>query len=251
MNCPILHDIPGRLRIHLPVDAAERASAREAYRRVAAQHGWLAAELSLHTGNLLVRYSTLIHREQVIAVLAAVELPTTREVAPETVGAVAPAEKRVAGKLASVGAKKLIGAVVGALCPAPLKPVLATAKAIPALFKTPELVSRLGFGNTLLLAAMAGAMTLVRRSSGIALVFQMAKTCRGNGNGEASQSAAPPLWVLGLMGLLTLVAPWLAKTLAVLLPLALPGIQNRQVRGRETVLMLPEPTYANTQHNIA
>lgn len=246
MNCPILHEIPGRLRIHLPLDPADRAPARVAFRRAAARHGWLGAELSLHTGNLLVRYSTLIRQEQVVAVLEAVELPAAREVVAEPVDAAAPAEKGLADKLAAVGVKKLIGSVAAAFCPAPLKPILAAAKAVPALLKTPELVSRLGFGNTLLLAAMAGTMTLVRRSSGIALVFQMAKTCRGSG-----QNATPPLWVLGLMGLLNLAAPWLAKILAVLLPLALPGLQDRQLRGREAVLMLPEPQCGNARHHIA
>ncbi|MDR1612173.1 MAG: heavy metal translocating P-type ATPase [Planctomycetota bacterium] len=73
MRYEILHDIPGRLRVHCGGVPPTRANADAIGELLSMQEGILSAELSVRTGNMLVRYSRIMPREQVLAFFKVLE----------------------------------------------------------------------------------------------------------------------------------------------------------------------------------
>ena len=73
MEYDILHDIPGRLRVHcrdIPVTWATAAAIGEL---LSSQDGVISANLSVRTGNLLIYYSRIMPKRHVLALLDVLE----------------------------------------------------------------------------------------------------------------------------------------------------------------------------------
>ncbi len=73
MEYEILHDIPGRLRVHCRDVRVSMANANAIGQVLGSQDGIIAAVLSVRTGNLLVHYSRVMPREHVLALLTVLE----------------------------------------------------------------------------------------------------------------------------------------------------------------------------------
>ena len=73
MEYDILHDIPGRLRVHCRDIRADWTTANAIGELLSAQDGILSADLSVRTGNLLIYYSRVMSRKHVCALLDVME----------------------------------------------------------------------------------------------------------------------------------------------------------------------------------
>ena len=74
MRYHILHDIPGRIRVHCP-NIPTNAESRITFERLVDERGGVtAASFSMRTGNLLLRYSRDTTRESVLVMLDGLRL---------------------------------------------------------------------------------------------------------------------------------------------------------------------------------
>ncbi len=73
MEYDIVHDIPGRLRVHFRGIRIDQATANAIGELLSLQDGIISAELSVRTGNLLLYYSRVMPREHVFALLDVLE----------------------------------------------------------------------------------------------------------------------------------------------------------------------------------
>jgi Cu2+-exporting ATPase len=78
MRYEILHDIPGRLRVHCPDIPITPPTASAIGELLSMQDGILSAEMSVRTGNLLIRYARIMPKTHVLALLEVLE-PTDWE----------------------------------------------------------------------------------------------------------------------------------------------------------------------------
>lgn len=74
MDYAIVHDIPGRLRVHCTGLCLNPDSSLELNRWLAEHPGLRSARLSTRTGNLLIVYSEKIRRDDVVALLGDLRL---------------------------------------------------------------------------------------------------------------------------------------------------------------------------------
>ena len=73
MKYDVLHDIPGRLRVHCHGIRVNQAIANAIGELLSSQDGILSAELSIRTGNLLLYYSRIMPKRHVLALLDVLE----------------------------------------------------------------------------------------------------------------------------------------------------------------------------------
>ena len=73
MQYDVLHDIPGRLRVHCRDIQIHLANANAIEELLSSQDGILSAVLSVRTGNLLIHYSRVIPHRHVLALLDVLE----------------------------------------------------------------------------------------------------------------------------------------------------------------------------------
>ncbi len=69
MRYEIIHDIPGRVRVHCHDIHLSKKNAAAIEEILSLQEGFLAVSLSMRTGNLLISYSRVVPRRHVLAVL--------------------------------------------------------------------------------------------------------------------------------------------------------------------------------------
>ena len=73
MHYDVLHDIPGRLRIHFRDIRVNQTNAIAMGELLSSQDGILSAEVSVRTGNLLIHYSRIMPKRHVLALLDVLE----------------------------------------------------------------------------------------------------------------------------------------------------------------------------------
>ncbi|MCC8191122.1 MAG: heavy metal translocating P-type ATPase [Planctomycetes bacterium] len=73
MRYDVLHDIPGRLRVHCRGFTVTATAAAAIEELLSAQDGIVSAALSVRTGNLVVQYSRLLAKSHLLALLTVME----------------------------------------------------------------------------------------------------------------------------------------------------------------------------------
>ncbi len=136
MHYDIVHDTPGRLRVHCRCVVPNRQNADRIARVMIAREGVVSAELSLRTGNLLILYSRLLPRGRVLEALNAMdsaeECPGGEISLPGANAAPPAAFEKMAGGMMD---KALVALARKFLVPAPVRAVIAVCRALPALAK--------------------------------------------------------------------------------------------------------------------
>lgn len=257
MNYIILHDTPGRIRLRFGGVAPTPARAVAVRDILTSSPGIFSAELSLRTGSLLVCYSRLMPKRQVLALLGELRLAELDAVpvSVECVAVVLAEHGRVplAGKVAVWTACRL--------APEPVRVALHFMKAIPVVARGmwSLLCGRVDAAAIDGLAVVG--MAVLRRFSLLRTVLYLVsaanKVARLLDERRAAKSSAisrlfrPDRRVYVEIALVCLAATgvitsWAAKSLyGGAKALALCSVLGRQYRGGGAALALPGPTFSS------